>query len=188
MNHDETGQPFGQAEGGAHEVQQAFVGDAAERLEQVAVEAEVGAQHLGDGEGNVAVGNREEDGLGEQGPEELNLFLMAGRTEPAALAGEREQVVFLAVVAADAGEPMLEVPAVQKLVHYLGDDGPQETVTGLVAFLVDRLEGVEMPGEALPEWRCPGPAGTIDLCNHALHRMKGDVSNSGTPPEKVGEK
>ena len=145
--------------------------------------AEVGAQHLGDGEGDVAVGNGKEDGLGEQGPEELDLLLVAGGAEPTALAGEREQVVFLAVVAADAGEPMLEVPAVQKLVHYLGDDGPQETVTGLVAFLVDRLEGVEMPGEALPEWRGPGLPGTINLRNHALQRTEGGVSNSGTPLE-----
>ena len=61
-------------------------------------------------------------------------------------------MVFLAVVAADAGEPALQIPAVHELVHHLGDDGAQVAVAGLVAFLVDRLKGVEMPGEALPEW------------------------------------
>jgi hypothetical protein len=57
-------------------------------------------------------------------------------------------------------------------------------VAGLVAFLVDRLKGVEMPGEALPEWRCLGLPGTINLRNHAPQRTQGGVSNSGTPPKK----
>jgi hypothetical protein len=42
------------------------------------------------------------------------------------------------VVAADAGEAVFQVPAVQELVHHLGDDGPQVAVAGLVAFLVFR--------------------------------------------------
>ena len=43
-------------------------------------------------------------------------------------AGEGEQVVFLAVIAADAGEPALQIAAVHKLVHHLGDDGTQVTM------------------------------------------------------------
>jgi len=73
------------------------VRDATEVFEQITVIAKIRVQHLGDGEGDVAVGNGEENGLGEQRPEELHLFLVAGRTEPASLAGEGEQVVFLAV-------------------------------------------------------------------------------------------
>jgi hypothetical protein len=129
--------------------------------------------------------SREKDGLGEQGPEELDLLLVAGGAEPASLTGEGEQVVLLAVIAADAGEAVFQVPAVQELVHHLGDDGPQVAVAGLVAFLVDRLKAVEMPGEALPEWRCLGLPGTINLRNHAPQCTEGGVSNSGTPPEKV---
>ncbi len=69
------------------------------------------------------MGNRKKNGLGKQGSKELYLFLVAGRTKPTALAGEGQQVVFLAVVAADAGEPQLQIPAVHELVHHLWDDG-----------------------------------------------------------------
>ena len=44
-------------------------------LEQAAVEAEVGAQHLGDGEGEMPVGNRVEDGPAQKLAEELDLLL-----------------------------------------------------------------------------------------------------------------
>ena len=135
----------------------------------------------------MTVGNREQNALGHQSSEELDLLLVAGGAEPAPFAGEGEQVVFLTVITADAGEPVLQFAAVQKLVHHLGDDGAKETVAGLVAFLIDRLKAVEMPGEALPEGRCPRLSGTIHLRNHALQRTKGGVSNSGTPPKKVEE-
>jgi hypothetical protein len=48
-------------------------------------------------------------------------------------------------------------------VNDLRDDGAEEAVAGLVAFLVHVQERVEMPREALPEWRLPGAARTIDL-------------------------
>lgn len=54
-----------------------LVRDSAQILEQVAVEAEVRAQHLGDTEGEMAVWHREENGLGEQRAEELDLLLVA---------------------------------------------------------------------------------------------------------------
>jgi hypothetical protein len=71
----------------------------------------------------VAVGNRKKNGLGKQGSKELYLFLVAGRTKPTALAGEGEQVVLLAVITADAGEPPLQIAAVHELIHHLWDDG-----------------------------------------------------------------
>jgi hypothetical protein len=133
----------------------------------------------------MPVGNRKENGLGKQGSKEQHLFLVARRTKPAAVAGEGEQVIFLAVITTDAGEPAFQVAAVHELVHHLGDDGPQEAVAGLITLFIHRLKAVEMPGEALPEWRCPGVPGTIDLRNHALQRTEGGVSNSGTPLKKV---
>ena len=48
-------------------------------LEQAAVEAEVGAQHLGDGEGEMPVGNRVEDGPAQKLAEELDLPRHASR-------------------------------------------------------------------------------------------------------------
>ena len=45
---------------------QALVGKDAQVLEQVPVEAEVRAQHLGDAEGEMAVGHGKEDRFGEE--------------------------------------------------------------------------------------------------------------------------
>ena len=44
-----------------------------------------------------------------------------------------------------------------------------------------------MPGEALPEGRGLGLAGTIDLIHHAAQCRKEGVSSNGTPPKKVEE-
>ena len=126
--HDDAGHPIGLVQGDAHDIADALMCNTAEVFEQIAVVTEIRAQQLGDGEGDVPVRHRKEDGLGKQGSEELDLLLVAGRTEPATLAGEGEQVVFLAVIAADAGEPALQIAAVHKLVHHLGDDGTQVTI------------------------------------------------------------
>jgi hypothetical protein len=63
--HDDTGESVGQVERGAHVHEKALMGDAAVILEQRAVEAEVGAQHLGDAEGEMAVRDWEQDCLGQ---------------------------------------------------------------------------------------------------------------------------
>jgi hypothetical protein len=56
----------------------------------------------------------------------------------------------LAVIAADAGKPTLQVATVQELVHDLRDDRAQEAVPGLIALLVGVQKRVEVPGQALP--------------------------------------
>ena len=83
--HDNAGMAVGKAERGAHVLDQALVGDAAVILEQNAIEPKIHAKHLGDTEREVAVRNGKQDRLGQQGTEELNLLLVAGRTEPATL-------------------------------------------------------------------------------------------------------
>ena len=99
---------LGKAECGAHVVNQALVRQTAQILEQVAVEAEIDAEHLGDTEREVAVRDGKEDRLGQQGAEELDLLLVAGGAEPPALARERQQILVGAVVAAHAHEAMAE--------------------------------------------------------------------------------
>jgi hypothetical protein len=84
---DDAGQAVGQVERGAQIRDQALVGDVAVLLEQGAVEAEVRAQHLGDAEREMPVRNREEDRLGDQRAEKLDLLLVAGRAEPVHLPG-----------------------------------------------------------------------------------------------------
>ena len=81
--HDDAGQTLGQAKRGMQVFEQALVGKDAQVLEQVPVEAEVRAQHLGDAEGEMAVGHGKEDRFGEEHAEELDLLLVAGRPEPA---------------------------------------------------------------------------------------------------------
>ncbi|MDA3873246.1 MAG: WYL domain-containing protein [Kiritimatiellae bacterium] len=107
-------------------------------------------------------------------------FTALGGLELHLLGGER--------VADDVAGDAFQIAAVHELVHNLGDDGAQKAVPGLIAFLVDRLKGVEMPDEALPEWRCLGLSGTINLRYHVPQRTEGGVSNGGIPPEKVWRK
>ena len=93
-----------------------------------------------------------------------------------------------AVVAAYAGETVFEVPAVEELVHDLGDDRPKEAVTGLVAFFISLEKCVEMPLDALPQRRCLGLPGTIDLLHHADHCRKEGVPSNGIPLKKVRDR
>ena len=71
------------------------------------------------------------------------------------------------VIAADPGEAALEVAAVEELVDDFRDDRAQVAVTGLIPFLVDIQEPVEIPLQALPERRGFGLPGTVGLHNHA---------------------
>ena len=109
---------------------------------------------------------------------------MTGGANPAAFAGERQQVFVLAVFAADSGEPAFEIATVEELVDDLWDDGAQEAVPRLVAFRVGVQKRVTMVVEALPERRCFGSARTIDLIHHAAQCRQGGVLSNGIPLEK----
>lgn len=76
---------------------------------------------------------------------------MAGGAEPAAPAGESQQVLVLAVVTADAGKTVLQISAVQELVHNLRDNLAQKTVVRLVMLLICLEKCVKMPGQTRPE-------------------------------------
>jgi hypothetical protein len=75
--HHDAGQAFGQVERGAQVFEQALVSKTAQVLEQVAVEAEVRAQHFGNAEGEMTVRDGKQDCLGQQRTEELDLLLVA---------------------------------------------------------------------------------------------------------------
>jgi len=111
----------------------------------------------------MAVRHGEQDRLGEQRAEELNLLLVAGRAEPAPLAGEGQQVFVLAVVATDTGKPLFKGAAVEELAHHLRDDGPQKPVSWLKTRLVAGAKGVEVPFQALPEGGDMGLARSVEL-------------------------
>ena len=123
--HDKAGMALGKAECGAHVVNQALVRQTAQILEQVAVEAEIDAEHLGDTEREVAVRDGKEDRLGQQGAEELNLLLVTRRAEPAAFTGEGQQILVFAVIAPDTRKTSLQVATVQELVHHIRNGAPE---------------------------------------------------------------
>ena len=64
--HDDAGMGVGQLERGAHPLDQAFMGQTAEFLEQVAIEVEVRPEHLGDPQRKVPVRDGKENRLSEQ--------------------------------------------------------------------------------------------------------------------------
>ena len=67
-------------------------------------------------------------------------FPMAGGT-PALLAGEGDEHLMAAVRAADAGEALVQIAALEKGRHGALDDRPPEAVLGLESLVVDLLEG-----------------------------------------------
>jgi len=127
---------------------------------------------------------RRENGLGQQGAEQLHLLLVAGGAEPPALAGERQQVLVLAVVAAHAGEAVGEVPAAHELLDHLRDDRAQEAVLAFVNIGVDLQERVEMRVQAPPKRRGLRVAGAVDLLRHAPQCTTEGVPSNGTGPKK----
>ena len=81
----------------------------------------------------------------------LDIFLVAGRAEPAGFAGEGEECVEAAVVTADACETAVEGAAVEELIDDLRDGGTQRSVTGLIVFRVTCEEVRKVAMGALPE-------------------------------------
>ena len=92
------------------------------------------------------MGNRSHDVVQDEAGARLDILLVAGRAEPAALARKSQQVFVLAMVAADPGKAARQVAAFEELVNDLRDDGPQATETRLVLFGINPLELVVVAG------------------------------------------
>ena len=163
QRHDNARNALRAVQDGAEVFGEAFVGQGAEAFEQVAVALEVGAQHFGNGQDIMPVRHRGHDLVEDKPGRGLHVLLVAGRAEPAALAGKGQEVLVLAVIAADAGKPSLQITTLQKLVDHLGDDGAQDAVARLVKFFVNFLELVIVPAGALPQRRFLRVSGAIDL-------------------------
>ena len=68
-----------------------------------------------------------------------------------------------AVIAPDASETVLQVAAVHELADHLRDNRAQKAETRLETLFVGGKEGVEVPGQALPEGRIAGFALAVGL-------------------------
>jgi hypothetical protein len=147
---EEGGSAPRKSQGGAEKLGQRLLRDGTEAPEEVSIAAEEGAQHFGQGEDDVPVGDRQEDVVHQVGGGLENLALMAGGTEPASLAGEGDQIFVRAMVAADAGKAVFKNAALEELAEDLGDDGTQGAETGFVEFGIAAHEGVMVALDALP--------------------------------------
>ncbi len=87
---------------------------------------------------------------------------MARRARRALLARKRDEHLVPAVGAADAGEALVQIAALEKRRHGPLDDRPPEAVLGREALLVDLLEGLEMPVEHLPQAGRPRIAWAVE--------------------------
>ena len=85
---------------------------------------------------------REERGVQPLRPDREALGAATG-TDVATLAGEREQILVRAGIAADAGEVVLEHATGEEPVRHLRDDGPPRAVLAREAIVVDRLQPMQ---------------------------------------------
>jgi hypothetical protein len=174
---DDGGVSVGPTEGGAEIFGEALVSEGAKAFEQAAVTLEIGAEHFGNGQDVMAVGHGGKDAGGEEGGGGLDVLLVAGGAEPAAFAGECEQIFVATMVTADADEAAIEVAAVEEFVDDLGHDGAQGAEAGLVFLWVEFDELGEVAVGALPEGRLARVAGAVKLhdgtCQYIGRRRRG---------------
>ena len=151
----------GEAETGAEGVLEGGDGGVEENGEEVAAFAKDAAQHLGDGEHELAVGDLVADGGGDPLAGGADAALVAGGAE-AALAGECEEAFVAAVGALEASEAGGEVAAAEEGLDG-GDGGGTQGAEGFtVVFLVVGEEVGPTVLDELPEGRGAGVAWLVD--------------------------
>ena len=92
-------------------------GARAELAQQLAIEAGVQPQALGDGQHDLPVGDGSADLFGHVDGGQQGAFLVAGGAGAALLAGKGDEHLVVAVGAADAGEALVQVAALEKGRH-----------------------------------------------------------------------
>jgi hypothetical protein len=134
----------------------------AQLAQEPALEPEGEAQPLGNREHKLAVRHLGADVFGHPPRLLQRPLLMATGAATSHPAGIRHEELLAALGAADAGETVFEVPALEKLPHDRPDDGPPETIPLLVTLLV---HGFKLRIEALDpsvKWRLARVPGTIN--------------------------
>ncbi len=142
---------------------EAMMGCGAEMFEERTVPLEISAEHLRQGEDVVPVGDWSENAGDEEFGAGLDIFLVAGRAEPAGFAGEGKECVEAAVVTADACEAAFEGAAVEEFVDDLRDGGTQRPLARLIVVRVTGEEGRKVAMGALPEGGFARIACPVDL-------------------------
>ena len=165
-------------------------GTGSELAEQLAVEAGVQSQTLGNGQNDLPMRDRKTDlfgnvNRGQQGP-----FLVTRWARTPLLAGEGDKHLVLAVGATNPSKSCLQIATLEKGGHGLLDDRPPIAVLGLKAFIVDLLEGVKVFVDHAPQirrfritWLVERRQFGTGLSHeqHATHPTGGRASQSGQP-------
>jgi hypothetical protein len=129
---------LGEAEADPEGVLEGGGGGLEEVGEEVAAFAEDAAEHLGDGEDELAVGDFVADCVGDPLANGAGAALVAGGAEVSALAGEGEEAFVATIGALETGEARGEVAAAEEGLDG-GDGGGRERAEGFaVVFLVTR--------------------------------------------------
>ena len=156
LDGEDTTGPGVVAEQGEVGLEDRLPGKTGQLLKQVAVEAEEDAQAFGDGPDELAMRHVQADVFSDVHAEEERAFLRATGADAALLAGESDEELVSAVGAADAGEAVLEVAALEELADGLVDHRPPVTELAGVAFAVDGAEVVEVLSDEAVEVGFPG--------------------------------
>ena len=122
-----------------------------EFTQQLAIEARVNSQTLGDGQHDLSVGDGRADLVGYVQRGQQRAILVARGTSAALLAGEGDEHLMLSVGSANSSNPFLQIAALEKGRHRLFDDRPPVAILGLIALVVDLLKGVKMLIEQAPQ-------------------------------------
>jgi hypothetical protein len=126
-------------------------GASAELAKELSVIKKGPAKNFRDAQDPVAVGDGFNNLLKEPLAEFDHTLLMAGGTEVPSLAGEGQEVLVAAGIAADSSEAVMEDAAVKKPVDDVSHIRPKESVLAGKAFIVDLFQGLEVVFHALIE-------------------------------------
>ena len=109
------------------------------------------SQPFGNRQHDLAVRDRSTDFFGDMQCGQQRAFLVAGGTGTALLAGKGDEHLVMAVRAADAGETLLQIAALEKGGHATRDHRSPEAVLGLKLLVVPLAEGVKMLVQQPPQ-------------------------------------
>ena len=137
-------------------------GTGSELAEQLAVEAGVQSQTLGNGQNDLPMRDRKTDlfgnvNRGQQGP-----FLVTRWARTPLLAGEGDKHLVLAVGATNPSKSCLQIATLEKGGYRTLDDGPPVAVLGSKAIVVDLLKGVKVLIQQPPQIRRLRIAWTVE--------------------------
>ena len=148
---DDCGMRLFIPEGRSESDRQTLLSGGAEVFEKDPVPQEIGTEHFWQCQDVMPVRDRSEDALYDKSGGSLDVFLMAGRAEPAAFTGKSQESIEAAGVAMNSSEAAFEIPAIEEFVNNGVDNRSERPLFGLVVLWIPIEELGVMAVSALPE-------------------------------------